>query len=305
MLRAVVVAAVAAWSLATAPLVLAAPWSVPRDVSRPHTFIDDLSIAFVRDGAGLIGWRQQDGAGADARGGDAVAARSASGGLGAARAAPRGRAGDVVVYGRSHAAVALVRPAGSNRDPQSELRVAFGNTSGAFGRSRRVVKHPRIAPPAFAGNARGMLALAWFEDRPGEGDRVQVALRRPGQAFGPPLRLATGLVRSVSVAVGPRGDVLVAWEGGGNVRTQLRRAGRRRFGRAEALRSSPAFSAALRTAVAGSGRAYVAWSARLPDEGGPSYYEAAVRPAGAARFHHPSSSSSSGRSARPARSTSR
>ena len=29
------------------PLVLAAPWSAPRDVSRPHTFIDDVSIAFV------------------------------------------------------------------------------------------------------------------------------------------------------------------------------------------------------------------------------------------------------------------
>ena len=68
-----------------------APWSAPRDVSRPHTFIDDVSIAFVPSGAGLIGWRLQDGVGAGARGGEAVAARSASGALGPPRSAPRGR----------------------------------------------------------------------------------------------------------------------------------------------------------------------------------------------------------------------
>jgi hypothetical protein len=265
----------------------APPWSGPRDVSRPHTFIDDLSIAFVPSGAGLIGWHLQEGVGVGARGGESVAARSASGALGPARAAPRGRAGDIVLFGRSRAAVALVRPVGSNRDPRSELRVAFGSASGAFGPSRRVVRHPRIAPPSFAGNARGDLALAWFEDRPGAGDRVEVALRRAGRGFGAPLRLATGRVRSVSVAVGARGDVLVAWDARGKVRARLRRAGRRSFGRVETLRSKPTFSAALRTAVASSGRAYVAWSAQLVTEGGetgPVFYEAAVRPAGAARF---------------------
>ena len=264
----------------------AAPWSAPQDLSRPHTFIDDVSIAFVPSGAGLIGWRLQDGVGAGARGGEAVAARSASGAVGPARSAPRGRSGDIVLYGRSRAAVALVRPVGSNRDPRSELRVAFGSAGGAFGKSRRVVRHPRIAPPSFAGNARGDLALAWFEDHPGATDRVEVALRRAGGSFGAPLRLATGRVRSVSVAVGPRGDVLVAWDARGKIRTRLRRAGRS-FGPTETLRSSPTFSAVLRTAVASSGRAYVAWAAQLATEGGdsgPAYYEAAVRPAGAARF---------------------
>jgi hypothetical protein len=265
----------------------APPWSAPRDVSRPHTFVDAESIAFVPNGAGLIGWRTQDGVGAGARGGESVAARSASGALGSPRSAPRGRAGDIVLYGHSRAAVALARPVGSNRDPHSELRVAFGSVSGRFGKSRRVVSHPRIAPPAFAGNARGDLALAWFEDRGTANDRVEVALRRPGHAFGAPLRLATGTVRSVSVAVGPRGDVLVAWDARGKIRTRLRRAGRTSFGPAETLRSAPTFFAALRTAVASSGRAYVAWGAQLRTEGGdqgPVFYEAAVRPAGAARF---------------------
>jgi hypothetical protein len=267
----------------------APPWSAPRDVSAPHTFIDDLGIAFVPDGAGLIGWRAQDGVGARAHGGESVAIRTASGRLGGERPARRaaGRAGDILLYGSSSAAVALVRPVGSNRDPRSELRVAFGSTSGAFGKSRRVVRHPRIAPPAFAGNAHGDLALAWFEDRGTANDRVEVALRRRGHTFGAPLRLATGSVRSVSVAVGPRGDVLVAWDARGKIRTRLRRAGHRSFGRAETLRSAPTFFATLRTAVASSGRAFVAWGAQLRTEGGdqgPVFYEAAVRPAGAARF---------------------
>ena len=60
MRRAVVALAVV---LALPAAAAAAPWSAPRDVSRPHTFIDDVSIAFVPSGAGLIGWRTQDGAG--------------------------------------------------------------------------------------------------------------------------------------------------------------------------------------------------------------------------------------------------
>ena len=34
----------------------APPWSAPRDVSGPHTFVDGLWA-----GAGLIGWRSEDG----------------------------------------------------------------------------------------------------------------------------------------------------------------------------------------------------------------------------------------------------
>ena len=94
-------------------------------------------------------------------------------------------------------------------------------------------------------------------------------------------------MRSVSVAVGPRGDVLVAWDARGRIRTRLRRAGHRRFGPIETLRSSPTFFATLHTAVASSGRAYVAWGAQLLTEGGdrgPVFYEAAVQPAHAVRF---------------------
>jgi hypothetical protein len=237
----------------------AAPWSAPRDVSGPHSFVDGLWA-----GGGLIGWRSEDGE----------------------AGAPAGRSGDPVFLRPARAAVAIVRPVGSNRDPRSELRVAL-RSGRRFGPSQRVVKHPRIAPPSLAGNDRGDLALAWFEDRGTTNDRVYVAIRRAGHDFGPPVRLATGRVRSVAAAVGSRGDVLVAWDARGKIRTRLRRHGRRSFGRAETLRSDPAFFARLRTAVTSSGRAYVAWAAQFLSEGGergPGFSEVAVRPAGAARF---------------------
>ena len=236
----------------------APPWSAPRDVSGPFTSVDGLWA-----GGGLIGWRSEDGE----------------------AGAPAGRSGDPVFFGSGRAAVAIVRPVGSNRDPRSELRVAI-RSGGRFGPSRRVVKHPRIAPPSLAGNARGDLALAWFEDRGTANDRVYVALRRAGHRFGKPIRLATGRVRGVSVAVGSRGDVLVAWNARSSVRARLKRR-RGGFARAETLRSGPAWAAVLRTAVASSGRAYVAWSSQALSEGGdsgPAYYEVAVRPAAAARF---------------------
>ena len=93
-------------------------------------------------------------------------------------------------------------------------------------------------------------------------------------------------MRSVSAAIGSRGDVLVAWDARGKIRTRFRRHGHG-FGRAETLRSDPTFFARLRTAVASSGRAYVAWAAQFLSEGGdrgPGFSEVAVRPAGAARF---------------------
>ena len=55
----------------------APPWSAPRDVSGPHTFVDGLWA-----GDGLIGWRSEDGeAGAPAvsiRSGDGVHVQEAT-----------------------------------------------------------------------------------------------------------------------------------------------------------------------------------------------------------------------------------
>jgi hypothetical protein len=267
----------------------AAPWSAPQDVSAPHLFVFDPAIAFAGDGTALATWRWQDGIREEARGGEAAAARApGSAAFGAERRlSPAGRVGKPVMYGRSRAVLGLVRPLGSNRDPRSQLRVAFGRADGSFGASQLIVARPRIAPPRLAGNARGDLAFAWFEDRGTSNDRVYVSLRRAGGSFGSPVLLAQDRVRSVSVAVGPRGDVLVAWDARGVVRTRLRAAGRAVFGPVDTIRSEDAFFAGLRTALTANGRGYVAWGAQLRTEGGdtgPVFFEAAVRPAGGSRF---------------------
>ena len=71
----------------------APPWSAPRDVSGPFTFVDGLWTGF-----GLIGWRSEDGE----------------------AGAPAGRAGDPVFFGDGRAARATVGPTAPPR-----LRVAI------------------------------------------------------------------------------------------------------------------------------------------------------------------------------------
>ena len=172
----------------------------------------------------------QDGAGAGARGGEAVAARSASGAVGPARSAPRGRV-------RGHRAL---RPLARRRRARAAGRLQPRPALGAAGRVRergrrlREVAARRARTRGSRRRASPATRAATSRSRGSRttrapNDRVEVALRRAGGSFGAPLRLATGRVRSVSVAVGPRGDVLVAWDARGKIRTRLRRAGRRQL----------------------------------------------------------------------------
>jgi hypothetical protein len=277
--------------LAALPAAAAAapPWSAPQNLSASHLFVFDPAIAFSGNGTALAAWRWQDGTRADAVSGESAAVRpSGAPAFGAeSRLSPAGRVGAPVLYAQSRAVIALVRPVGSNRDANSQLRVAFGSASGSFGPSHLIVKRPGIARPELAGNARGDLALVWFEDRGTSNDRVYVSVRRAGGSFGAPVLLAQERIRNVSAAIGPRSDVLVAWDARGIVRTRFQTNGRRSFGSTDTITSEDTFSADLRTAVADNGRAYVAWGAQLRTEGGttgPVFFEAAVRPARSSGF---------------------
>jgi hypothetical protein len=138
-----------------------------------------------------------------------------------------------------------------------------------------------------AANASGDAALAWFEDRGVRTDRVYVALRRPGHGFGKPRRLATGRVRSVAVAIGASGDVLVAWDARGKVKARFKSRTRRSFFATDTIRSKPAFFADLHPVVDEGGRAAIAWSAQFLSEGGdsgPVFFQVAFRRYGTDRF---------------------
>ena len=267
-----------------------AQWSPPQTLSSPHTFVDLPAVTTGGDGSSLASWTF-GGLGADAVRGVDGAGRSPTGGaFGRQRKlqrAPRELTAPLA-YARSRIVAAVTRPASADPGEQRvRLGVRFGLAAGFLRPTDNLRTATRIRDVHLDVNARGDAAVAWFEDRGVNTDRVYVALRRAGGRFGDPVLLERGRIRSVSVAVGASGDVLVAWDARGTVETRLRPRGRTRFRSTDEIDSRDAFGAELRTAVAPNGRAVVAWSAQLTTEGGesgPVFFEAAVRPAGGERF---------------------
>ena len=174
-----------------------------------------------------------------------------------------------VLYGATRAVVTVQNENG--------LYVSFGRTDGTYGAPKRITARA-VSGVQLAANANGDIAIAWFEDRGVSNDRVYIAFRPNGKPFTPPILQATDRLRSVSIAVSPRADLLLAYDARGVVKTRYKRAAAPLFGRVQALASEPTLGARLRTAVAGNGRAYVAWAA----QGG--LYQAAVRTVGSGRF---------------------
>jgi hypothetical protein len=94
-------------------------------------------------------------------------------------------------------------------------------------------------------------------------------------------------VRSVSVAVSPKGALLLAYDARGVIKARYKPATAPLFRHVQTIESEPTFFARLRTAVTANGRAYIAWAAQFLSEGGDvgdGFYEAAVQPAGALKF---------------------
>jgi hypothetical protein len=110
-----------------------------------------------------------------------------------------------------------------------------------------------------------------------------VSVRRAGGSFGTPFQIAHGPIRSVAVAVGTRGDLLVAWDARGTIRARYRSPAAAGFQPIETISSDPTDFAQIHAAIADGGRCYLAWSAQFLTEGGsrgPVFNEVAVRPSG-------------------------
>jgi hypothetical protein len=283
-MRRVLILLAALTALAAAPVAARAapPWSPPQSLGAPHLFVDPVEVTASGDGTLLAWWRWQDGTGNGARTGWSAASRAPGAvSFGPERAAPDDLFG-VVGYARTRTVAGVLRLLSPARET-FRLAVRFGRASGSFGRARTIATAAGLRGPRLAANADGVAALAWFADRGTFNDRVYVSLRRPGGSFGSPIRIAEGRIRSVAVAVGSRGDVLVAWDERGTIRARYRRSPQARFAAAETIRSEDTYFAAIEAAVAESGRCYLAWSAQLLREGGgpgPVYYQVAVRPSG-------------------------
>jgi hypothetical protein len=259
------------------PAQAAPPWSEPVDVSSRHVTVWNPTLGFPGTGPGFATWRVSDQPGEE---------RTFGAQLGAPEKLISGSSvvSPPVLYGATRAVVATQRPASGGK---TRLSIVFGRASGTFGAPDTIAVRSGIRSVQLAANANGDLALAWFEDRGVMNDRVYIAFRPRGKPFTPPILQATDRVRSVSIAVGPRADLLLAYDARGVVKTRFKPASTPFFRRVETIASEPTFFARLRTAVTANGRAYVAWAAQLLTEGGEAgegFYQAAVRPAGAGRF---------------------
>ena len=257
------------------------PWSPTQNLSTPHLFVDPVEVTASGDGTALAWWTSWEGV--PGRPMDSTLASRPPGAtvFGPERVAPAGTQ-DIQGYAQSRA-LALTTPPVVLTAP-TRLAVAFGSTSGTFGAQRRIADVPSLGGlPQLAVNPRGDAAIAYYRNLGGTDNRVLVSLRRAGGSFGAPFQIAHGRIRSVAVAVGPRGDVLVAWDARGTIQARYRSPSASGFQPIETISSDPTFFAQIQAAVTGGGRCYVAWSAKFRSEGGstgPVFDEVAVRPSG-------------------------
>jgi hypothetical protein len=259
------------------------PWSPAQNVSLAHLFVDPVAVTASGDGTALAWWAWQDGVGQSADSGWSLASHPAgAGAFGPERPAPANLVA-VAAYAQTRAIALTDRAIGSAAIGRTRLSVAFGSTAGSFGAAHTIADGPRLDRPVLAANPRGDAAIAYFQDRGVDNDRVLVSVRRAGGSFGAPFQVGHGRLRSVAVAVGPRGDVLVAWDAAGVIRARYRAPSSTGFQPIETISSDPTDFAQIRAAVADGGRCYLAWSAQLLTEGGtrgPVFNEVAVRPSG-------------------------
>jgi len=265
----------------------AAAWSAPTTLSSPALFVDSPFIGFGTSGEGLATWSYTIGIGPGSIFGLRAAPRAATGRFGAERELPAEVARHAL-FGRERVVAVSQRDHGERR----ALRVAFGSASGGIGAARTIDRFTSVPGygnrPELAAGDRGDVAVAYLQRVRGGRRAVTLAERRPGGRFAAP-RIVAGRGRgafAVTVAIGARGDLVVAWQRGRRVEARVRRPGGR-LGPVQRLGPAVAQDTRLHAAVARSGAVWVAWDAQMTTEGGdngPLTIRVAMRPAGKRAF---------------------
>jgi hypothetical protein len=278
----------AAATLAVAGPATAATWTAPTSISTPHTFVLGLEAASTGDGSIVADWGFQDGTGtASTRGARGASLAPGAAAFGAERTLPRDTE-RVLPYARRSVA-ALIFTQGFAAGGRDRLAVAFGSADGpALGTARTIVTDDVAFRPAFAMGPDGTGLVAWIARASGARRVVKVALRAPGGRFGTPSIIAgTGRANTVTAAVGPQGQRLVAFERDGHLFSRVREPGHN-WGSVQDL-GAVAQGTDNRPAglITSGGRAMLADVHRQLSEGGdagPLLVDAWVRPVGASRF---------------------
>jgi hypothetical protein len=288
-----VLALAAAALLAPASTAVAASWSAPATLGPSGGSVIDPAIAFGSAAGPLIsaGFRQDVGY---------------SPGLplqtvtrlfaGTSQRAQVRLVAPPAAYGAARAAFLRRSPRDRDAAPTMTLGVSLGDVAGNPGRFRFLSSLAIPDSTAIAANDAGVVAVAWIEATRGIDGRLRLAVRRPGGRFARAVTVAAGAVgrptggtvsgRGVALAVGGRGEVLVAYQRErGRARTIEARVLGRRLGRPQTLGPQRGL-VDLSAAMAPNGRAIVAWGSQDVGEEANEAYRvyAAARSVGSSRF---------------------
>ncbi len=266
-----------------------AEWSTPATVSTGHEYITGLQLA-SGPGGELLAWHAEDGVGMPGRHptiGASEALAQAGGSFGTQRSLPASYAsGPMVNLGGGHLAQLILLRTGLNT---YRPEVALGSVGKGFG-PPQPIHRASGGRASLAGNQRGDLLLAWIAaDAHGFHRVVWASARAPGGRFGPPQIISNRAeAEQVTVAVGPQGDMVVAFpDKWGRMLARVRRH-RQPWGPVQNL--GPAARGTendVTPFVGDDGRVLVAWYETQLCEGGcvsPGFIRVAVQPAGELRF---------------------
>jgi hypothetical protein len=279
-------AASAAVLLAAGPA-SAATWTAPATISTPHTFISGLEAGSSGNGTVVADWGFQDGVGTGRTNGVRGASLApGAGAFGGERTLPSDTL-RVIPYAQRSVGALIFTPGFATT--RARVAVAFGSADGpSLGTARTIQTDDVAFLPSMALASDGTGLVAWISRASGNRRQVKVSLRAPGGRFGAPSIISgTGRANSITTAVGPQGQRLVAFERDGRLRARYRAAGHS-WGALQDL--GPVASGTdneLAALVTSGGRAMVADVHRQLTEGGsdaPLLVDAWVQPVGATRF---------------------
>jgi hypothetical protein len=255
--------------LAAAPA-HAATWTTPANVSSAATFIDNPFIGFGSGGSGLAAWNWAQGTGNGSTGGERGAVRSRGGSFGPERRLPTAGGVPPALFGADGVVIATEATRIANGAQTARVRVSRGTIAGSFIRAWTSPSYTPAGLPAIAANAAGDIAVAYIRSvGPSARRQVLLAERQPDSVFtGPRVISGRGRADAVTVAVGRRGDLVVAWERDGVIYARSRRGRNGALGSAVRLGRGARLHTSLQSAVSRDGRAWVMWVSQRLDEGG-------------------------------------
>jgi len=246
----------------------AANWSTPANLGSATTFVDNPFVGFGTAGRGIVAWHWRNGVGTTAQGGTRVATRAPNGIFGPEHAAPDALVRPVV-FGTGQVASLQKLSTFKHGQESARMQIAFGKVTGAFSPAKTIdVIDPAYAP-ALASDNSGDVALAYIQrTRKGSRRVVTLAVRRRNSRFAAPrIVMGHGRANAVTVAVGQRGDIVVAWEKEGRIEARFQRHGHA-LGPIRRVGSAARRATQLRAAVSADGQAWIAWRSQPLSEGG-------------------------------------